>query len=452
MTKPVEKDSIVREKIIDISHEGKGIIKVDGYTVFVKDGLIDDIVDVKITKAKKNYGFGEILNIVEESKYRIKSKCKVSNECGGCQFQELEYKKQLEYKEEKVKNNLIRIGEIENPNINKIIGMEEPYRYRNNVQLPVGSYKKEPIIGYYKKGSKYIVDTDICLIQNEIADRAIEVLRDFMKKNSIEGYNERNNTGIIKHLVVRTAEKTKDTMIVLVVNKKLPKADELVKIFLEKIKEIKTIIVNINKEDNTLLYGNKSEILYGDGYIEDTVGELKFNISPKSFFQVNSVQTEKLYGKVKEYLNLNGDEVLIDLYCGIGTIGMYLSDSCKKIIGVEFVKESIEDGKKNLILNNINNMEFIEGLAEDILPKLVEENIKIDALVVDPPRKGLDEKVVEAILKLKPKKLVYVSCDPATLARDLKILKDNYNIKEVQPVDMFPMGVHVESLTLLMRD
>ncbi len=444
MEKKIEKDTIVRERIIDISHEGQGIIKSDGYTVFVKDGFIDDLVDVKITKTKKNFGFGEVVNIIEESKYKIESKCPVSNECGGCQFQELEYAKQLEYKEDKVRNNLMRIGEIDNPNVNEIIGMENPYRYRNNVQIPVKMSNNKAQIGYYKKGSNYIVDTNICIIQDEIADRAISVLRDFMNKNIEDGLK-------IKHLIVRTASKTKDTMIVLVVNKRIKNRDILVDLFVDNISEIKTIVLNINTEDKGILYGKKSEILFGNGYIEDTIGEYRYNISKESFFQVNSTQTEKLYGKVKEYLNLNGDETLIDLYCGIGTIGISLANTCKKVIGIDIVKEAIEDGKKNLKLNNINNMEFIQGLAEDILPKLVEDNTEIDALVVDPPRKGLDEKVVEAILKLKPKKLVYVSCDPSTLSRDLKALKEIYNIKEVQPIDMFAMGVHVECVVFMER-
>lgn len=453
MSKPVKRNDLVREKIIDISHEGQGVIKVDGYTVFVEDGLIGDLVDVEITNTRKNFGFGKVVKVIEESKYRIESKCKVSKACGGCQFQELDYRSQLEYKEDKVRNNLVRIGNIENPNINKIIGMDNPYRYRNNVQIPVGTYKNKASIGYYKKGTNTIVGTDKCIIQDKIADKAIKILREFMDKYSIQGYDSKKHRGMIRHLVVRTAEKTKDTMIVLVTNsKKLPNKNILVDMLTENIKEVKTIINNINEEATNMVFGDRSEILFGEGYIIDRIGELEFNISAESFFQINSIQTEKLYAKVKEYLDLDGKETLIDLYCGIGTIGMYLADSCKKVVGIEMMKESIEDGEKNLELNNIKNMEFLEGHAENVFPRLVEEGIEVDGLVVDPPRKGLDLEVVNAIIKLKPEKLVYVSCNSATLARDLKLLKEVYRVKEVQPVDMFPQTTHVESVVLLEKE
>ena len=450
MTKPVKRQDIVRERIIDISHQGQGVIKVDGYTVFVEDGLIDDLVDVEITNARKNFGFGKVVEVVEESEHRIESKCEVSHECGGCQFQELDYKKQLEYKEDMVKNNLMRIGNIENPPMENIIGMDEPYRYRNNVQIPVGMSRGYPLIGYYKKGSNYIVDTDTCKIQDEIADRAIKVLREFMMEYGVQGYNHKHRRGMIRHMVVRTAEKTKDTMIVIVTNShKLPNKNIMVDMFTEAIPEIKSIVNNVNTEDTNMVLGDSQEVLFGEGHIKDTIGELTFRISPQSFFQINSVQTEKLYGKVKDYLDLDGSETLVDLYCGIGTIGMYLADSCSQVIGIETMKESIKDGEKNLKLNSIDNMEFLEGNAENVFPKLVEDGVEVDALVVDPPRKGLDEEVVEAILELQPEKFVYVSCESATLARDLERLEEVYRVGKVQPVDMFPHTTHVESVVLL---
>lgn len=450
MTKPVEKDQVVRERIVDISHEGQGVIKVDGYTVFVEDGLIDDLVDVRITKARKNFGFARVVDVVEESPYRIESKCPVSKECGGCQFQELDYKKQLEYKEDLVRNNLMRIGNIENPPVKETIGMDHPYRYRNNVQVPVGMSQGYPLIGYFKKGSNYIVDTDACIIQDEIVDRAIGVLREFMMEYGVQGYNSKNKRGMIRHLVVRTSEKTKDTMIVVVTNShKLPNKETMVNMFTEAIPEVKSIVNNVNTEASNMVFGDRSEVLYGEGFIIDTIGDLDFRISPESFFQINSVQTEKLYGKVKEYLDLRGDETLIDLYCGIGTIGMYLADSCERVLGIEMMKESIKDGQKNLKLNKIDNMDFLEGQAENVFPRLVEEGIEVDALVVDPPRKGLDEVVVEAIMELRPEKLVYVSCEPSTLARDLDRLKEVYSIEKVQPVDMFPHTIHVENVVKL---
>lgn len=450
MTRPVEKDEIVRVRIIDISHEGKGIAKVEGYTIFVEGGTIDELVDIKIVKTKKNFGFARVVDLVEESKYKIEAKCRLAGRCGGCDFQDLDYKRQLKYKEDKVKNNIARIGEIEDLAIEDILGMEEPYHYRNNVQIPVSSHKGVPVIGYYKKGSKQVVDTDYCNIQDDIANRAVKVLREYMMDFSVQGFDRKTNKGNVKHLIVRTAEKTKDTMIVLVTHKdSLVEKDSLVDRFTREIPELKSLIHNVNKKDTGRVLGPESKTIFGDNHIVDSIGDLQFKISKESFFQVNPVQTEKLYQKVEEYLELEGGETLVDLYCGIGTIGMYLSKSARHIIGIEAVGQSVRDAKKNMKLNNISNMEFIEGLAEDVFSKLVADEIEIDALVVDPPRKGLDMEVIESIKSLKPKKLVYVSCEPSTLARDLKELKEVYKVSALQPVDMFPQTVHVESVCKL---
>ena len=450
--KPVEKNQLVRGKVVDISHEGKAVVKIDGYTVFTDGGIPGDTVDLRIKKAKKNFGLGKTEKIVFKSDQRIRSNCSYSDRCGGCQLQEMDYQAQLDYKKAKIESDLYKFAEILHPQIEDTIGMEEPFNYRNNVQIPVGDFEGKPIIGYFKKGSNSIVDIDKCVIGDRLADQVIEVVRDFMERYSIRGYNPRQHKGIIRHIVVRTNYK-KEAMVVIVTNsKKLEKAEVLLEMLKERVEGLVSLVHNINMEKTNLTLGSKNIVLYGKGKLEDKIGELKFEISPESFFQVNRIQTEKMYSKVKEYLDLKGNETVVDLYCGIGTIGMYLADRAQKIIGIELVKESILDGRRNMALNNIGNMTFIEGYAEAVFPELVKDSIEVDALVVDPPRKGMDQDLIEAIKDLAPKKLVYVSCNPATLARDLKDLKSVYKIDKIQPIDMFPHTIHVETVVLLERE
>lgn len=450
--KPVVKDQLVRERVVDMSHEGNGVIKIDNYTIFVENCIVGDLVDARITRAKKNFGLARAENIVEESAYRIRSKCPYSDQCGGCQLQDMSYEGQLIYKREKIKSDLYKFGHIDNIEVPPIVGMEHPYNYRNNVQLPVTSFKGKPVIGYFKKSSKFVVDIDTCLIQNPLVDEVIEVLRDFMEAYSLEGYNARLHKGLIRHLVVRTNQDN-EAMVILVTNsRKIPYEDELVKMFRDRIVGLKTLVHNINMERTSLSLARESRVLYGDGKLIDRIGDLEFEISPESFFQVNALQTERLYERVRDYLDLDGSEKLVDLYCGIGTIGIYLADKAKHVKGIELVPKAVENANRNKELNSIDNIDFIQGDAEEVFTDLVNKGIEVDALVVDPPRKGLDQDLIASILKLKPKKIAYVSCNPSTLARDLKELKEVYRIEKIEGVDMFPHTVHVETVVLLEKE
>lgn len=436
MEVPVMVGDIVEGEIVDISHKGGGIVKVNNFTIFLDKGLIGDVLNFKVIKIKKSYGMGKTLDIIKPSKHRINPKCSVSDKCGGCQFQSFDYKAQLEWKREKVKNDLTKIAGLEDIHINNTIGMDYPYRYRNNVQIPVEICNGKALIGFYEQGSKKIVDTDNCIVQSETGDEIIRILKEFIEKY---------NTTTIRHLGIRT-NKDNDTMIILVTpSRKLPHSDDLIKTIINKCPNVVSIYQNINKRKGPVVYGNKFIKLHGKDKIIEYIGDLKFNISPNSFFQINSIQTEVLYKKAIEYLDLSGNETVFDLYCGIGTISLFLSKGAKKVYGIEVVKEAIQDAKENAKLNDIDNVDFIHGTSEEIFPKLIEKGIKVDKLVLDPPRKGCDQKVLDTIIEIQPKTVVYVSCNPSTLARDVGYLVEKgYKVEEVQPVDMFPWTGHVE--------
>ncbi|SCG83822.1 putative RNA methyltransferase [Proteiniborus sp. DW1] len=450
---PVNKNDIIEGEIIDISHEGKGVIKLEGYTIFTEGGLIGDKVAVKITEIKKKYSLGKTIKIIVPSKYRVDSKCDISEYCGGCPLQGLDYKMQLEFKTNKVKNDLRKIGGLDDVVIHHIIGMDNPNRYRNKVQIPVGIENGEAIIGFYKKGSHNIVNLHTCNIQHDVVDKVIEVIREYIDEFKIEPYDNRAGNGLLRHIIVKNSFKTRDTMVVLVTNGNiLPYSSELVKMLKNKIPELRSVIQNINTKKTNLVMGTKSYVIYGKDKIVDYIGELKFNISAESFFQVNPIQTEVLYNKALEYADLKGDEVVFDIYCGIGTISLFLAKKAKKVYGIESVSQAVKDAKENARINGIGNVEFHCGNAEDIFPKLYEKGIKADVVVVDPPRKGCEPKVIETITKMKPEKVIYISCNPSTLARDLKMLSENgFKVLECQPVDMFPHTVHVECVVLMSR-
>ena len=429
--------------IIDINTEGMGVGKYEGFTFFVENSTIGDRVKLEVTKLKKNFGIGKAIEILESSPYRVESKCDFFPKCDGCQLHNLDYEKQLELKRDMLKNNLERIGKIENVKINKTIGMDNPYRYRNKANFKIDKFGN---IGYFKRGSNKLVPIDRCIIQNEITDEIIDNFKEFFKKHG---------NGGIKDIVIRTTKDGK-SMVIMVTQTKgtVPNVCQTLgtgpSVWEKGLTTVVSIYQNINPKNNSAIMGSKDIKLYGEDKIIDTIGEYKFYISPKSFFQVNPIQTEVLYNKVVEYLDLKGDEVVADLYCGIGTISLYISKYAKKVYGVEIVKDAIEDANENLKLNNVDNVEFIHGKSEEVLPKLNEKNIKIDAIVVDPPRKGLDKSLIEAIIKANPQKIVYVSCNPSTLARDLEYLvAGGYMVEEVQPVDMFPQTTHVESIILM---
>ena len=450
MSEALEKGTIVETKIIDISHEGKGVAKVDGLTVFIDGGTIGDTVKAEITQMKKNFAFGKTLEIIKPSRYRVESNCKTSEDCGGCQLRELDYEKQLKLKTDKVKNDFERIGKLKNVLIHDTIGMNKPVRYRNKAQVPVG----ENHIGFYKKGSNSIVDTDECVIQSKETEKVIAIIREFMKKYDVSGYSKRTSRGTIRHIVTRISFKTKDMMVIIVTNThKLPHKEELIEMIRTQMPNVKSIIQNVNDKKTNLVMGEKNKIIYGHGKIIDYIGELQFKISPNSFFQVNPKQTQLLYEKALKFADLKKDDTVFDIYSGIGSLSLFLSKKAKKVYGVEVVKEAIEDARENAKLNNIKNVEFFEGTAESVLAQFCEEGKFANVVVLDPPRKGCETEVLESIVKLSPDRIVYVSCNPSTLARDLQYLSENgFTVKEAQPVDMFAGSVHVETVVLIEKN
>lgn len=448
---PVKINNTYEIEIIDLNHKGQGVAKIDGFTIFLDRGIPGDIGKAKILSVKKNYGVGKFISIDEKSKDRIEAICEIEHECGGCQIQSIDYNKQLEIKKNIVINNIKRIGGLENVLIHDTIGMENPYRYRNKAQFPVKSSDNKIDIGFYKINTHEIVDTEKCYIQHDVNDEVTKLIKEYMIKFNVSGYDEKSGKGIIRHILTKTSFKTNDVMVVIITNgSKLPHKEELIEILTNNIKSIKSIVQNINTKRNNVILGDKSKTLWGEGKIIDYISDLKFNISPQSFFQVNPIQTEVLYNKALEYANLIGDETVFDIYCGIGTISLFLAKKAKKVYGIEVVEKAIEDAKENARINNISNAEFYAGKAEEVFPKLYKEGIKADVIVVDPPRKGCEESVLETIVKMNPSKVVYVSCNPSTLARDLKYLDENgYKTVEVQSVDMFPHTMHVETVVLI---
>lgn len=452
----VEKDNEYILNIEALGYEGEGIAKIDGYPVFISGALIGEKVKVNIIKVKKNFAYGKLIEILEESPERRESKCSSYNMCGGCTLQHLSYEGQLDYKFSRVKDCIRKIGGLDESIVNYPIGMDGIYRYRNKVQFPVGLVNGKLSIGFFSEKSHEIIDMDTCLLQDEESERIVSIIRNWMNEYSImpakkDGKLFKN--GLVRHIVIRKAFKTDEVMVILVTtNKKIPYVNELIDSLNSNNNSIKSIVQNINDKDTNLVMGEKCITLWGSDYICDYIGEYKFNISPLSFFQVNPVQTEVLYNKALEYADLNGDEIVFDAYCGTGTISLFLSQKAKKVYGVEIIPQAIDNAKVNAEINNINNAEFFVGKSEEIIPKLIDDGIIPDVIVVDPPRKGCDSKLLDALGKAKPKKIVYVSCDPSTLARDLKYLEEQgYKTVEVQPVDMFPMTKHVETVVLMSR-
>ncbi|PYG89382.1 23S rRNA (uracil1939-C5)-methyltransferase [Ruminiclostridium sufflavum DSM 19573] len=451
--KILSKSEIYTINITGLTHEGQGVGKLDGFVVFVDGALEGETVDVKLIKQTKSYAVGTIVDIHRLSEKRAEPFCPAFGRCGGCSVQHMSYDAQLEFKTDTVRQNLKRIGGLENVQVYNTIGMEKPFHYRNKVQYPVGSCGADVKIGFYEKGSHNIIESMECNIQPRESSDISEVVRGFFASRRISIYNEKTGKGFLRHVMVRIGFKTNELMVVLVVNgKKIPKAEELVRLLCERYENIKSIIVNVNTRSTNIILGDKNTCIYGQEYISDYIGKYRFNISPFSFFQVNPVQTEVLYSKALEYAGLTGNETVFDLYCGIGTISLFLSEKAKKVIGVEVVREAIDDAKKNAELNGIANVEFLAGEAEVVIPKLYDEGIRADVVVVDPPRKGCEEVLLKTLVAMKPARIVYVSCNPSTLARDLKFLCENgFEVKEVQPVDMFPWTGHVEAIILMTK-
>lgn len=529
----MKKNDICTVEIVDMSFQGEGIGKFEGYTLFVKDAVVGDVVRAKVTKAKKSYGYARLEELLAASPYRVEPPCPQHRRCGGCQLQGLSYEKQLELKENKVKSDLERIGGLSDVPVRPIIGMEQPIRYRNKAQYPVGRDKDGNLVaGFYAGRTHSIIDSEECFLGQTVNGEILRAVKAYMKECHVQPYDEQDGSGLVRHVMIRsgkaekaedgvsdeaetslysegpgaeqsTAEKTETTetalhperadeaarpgdgagpgageetlhseradeaarpedgagqstaeiMVCLVTNgNKLPKSDVLIE-KLRNIPAVVSIMQNVNCEQTNVILGTQVRTLWGKPAICASIGNLRFFVSPLSFFQINPVQTERLYGKALEYAGLTGNEIVWDLYCGIGTISLFLAQNAKQVYGVEIVPQAIEDARRNAVANGISNAQFFVGKAEEVVPrKYAEEGISADVVVVDPPRKGCDETLLATIIKMAPARVVYVSCDPATLARDVKYLAANgYEVKEVTPVDMFPMTVHVETVVLLSK-
>ena len=458
-----KKNDVVNIKIIDMDEKGQGIGKVEGFTLFVKDTVIGDVAEVKVMKTKKTYGFAKLMKIITPSADRIEPACPHARACGGCQLQEMSYDAELHFKENKVKNNLIRLGGFREEFIESIkepiVGMNPCFRYRNKAQYPVGVDKEgNPIVGFYAGHTHDIIANTDCLLGREVNQKILRIILDFLKKEKIKPYNETTNVGLFRHVLIREGFKSGEIMVCFVVNgKSFPKEKELCEKLISEVPEIASICLNVNEEKTNVIMGNSTRVLWGKETISDTLGEVKFNISARSFYQVNPIKAEKLYSKALEYANLSGKESVWDLYCGIGTISLFLARNAGKVYGVEIIPEAIEDAKENALANGITNAEFFVGKAEEVLPEFYSgkndsDMLHPDVIVVDPPRKGCDEKCLETMLLMEPDRIVYVSCDSATLARDLKILcEEKYELKAWQVYDQFCKTVHCETVALLSK-
>lgn len=446
------KNDLVTLEIEDCGIDGEGIGKADGFTVFVKDAVIGDTVTAKIIKAKKNYGYGRLMEVLKPSPYRVEPKCEFARQCGGCQLQALSYEQQLVFKTNKVKGHLERIGGFTDIPMEPIIGMDELFHYRNKAQFPVGRNKEGKIVtGFYAGRTHNIIENRDCALgvaeNKEVLDRVIA----HMEKYGIEPYNEATGKGLVRHVLIRYGYFTKEVMVCLILNgNKIPKEELLVKSLCE-IPGMTSITINVNKKHSNVILGEEIRLLWGQEYITDRIGDISYQISPLSFYQVNPMQTQKLYAKALEYADLHGEETVWDLYCGIGTISLFLAQKAKFVRGVEIVPAAIENAKENAKLNGLENTEFFVGKAEEVLPREYKKNgVYADVIVVDPPRKGCDETLLETMVEMNPDRIVYVSCDSATLARDLKYLCERgYELRKVCPVDQFGMTVHVETVVLL---
>lgn len=475
---PVEKNDEVVIDIVGMNHDGEGVGRAEGYTLFVAGALPGEKVRVKVLKTKKQYGYGKLLELVEASPDRIAAPCPIFDKCGGCQLQHMDYAAQLAWKRQLVVDNLTRIGKLQvlgepklrhgdsqesveaapseagssqGIQVHATLGMNEPWRYRNKAQVPIGVTEGGLVGGFYARGSHRIIDMEACLIQHESNDEVVARVKAIGRKLGISAYDEETGKGLLRHVVVKVAFRTGEMMIVLVTNgDKIPHADEWIGAIREQLPSVVSICQNVNTKQTNVIFGDVTRVLWGREVIYDYIGDVKFAISARSFYQVNPAQTEVLYGKTVEYARLTGKETVIDAYCGIGTISLFLAQHAGKVYGVEIVPEAIEDARRNAELNGMSNVTFEVGATEDVIPAWKEQGIEADVIVVDPPRKGCDPKLLETILEMKPERVVYVSCNPSTLARDLRVLEDGgYRTVEVTPVDMFPHTVHVESVAWL---
>ncbi|MCI2774966.1 23S rRNA (uracil(1939)-C(5))-methyltransferase RlmD [Staphylococcus petrasii] len=449
----LKKNDIKQGHVVDLTHEGHGVVKFDRYPVFIPNALINEEIEFKIIKVKKNFAIGKLLEVKKASEDRVEPPCKYYWKCGGCQLQHMTYEAQLAMKKKQVVNLFHRKAQFNETLINDTIGMEDPWRYRNKSQLPIGKDKdNHTIMGYYRQRSHDIIDMDSCLIQDQQHQEIMNHVKQWLNDFNISIYNERTKKGLLRHLVIRTGHYTDEMMVIFVTNgSKFKQAQLLVEQLTHTFPNITSIKQNINDSHSNVIMGQQSITLYGKDKIIDSLSDITFKISDQSFYQINSSQTEKLYGKAIEYAQLNGQETVLDTYCGIGTIGLYMAPVAKHVYGVEVVPSAIKDAKQNATLNGFDNTTFVCGKAEEVIIEWKQQGIKPDVVMVDPPRKGCDETFLQTLLALNPKRIVYISCNPSTQQRDAQILASSYDLKEITPVDMFPQTTHIETVALFER-
>lgn len=448
---PVQKNETLTVTIEDLTHEGAGVAKVNGYALFIPQALPGETVDIKVVKTKAGYGYGRLLQVQTKSEHRVEPPCPIFYKCGGCQIQHMDYSAQLAYKQKQVKDVMDRVAKLPNVPVRPVIGMDDPWRYRNKSQVPVAFQQGDLVAGFYAKRSHSIVDMDQCIIQHKENDIVVQTVKQLAKELRIPAYEEQSHQGVLRHIVARYGKTTGQVMVVLVTKeKKLPHKEAFISGIRKHVPGVVSIVQNINNKRTNVIFGQQTEVLWGEHYLYDEINGIQFAISARSFYQVNPEQTNRLYSKALEYADLTGNETVIDAYCGIGTISLFLAKKARHVYGVEIVPEAIKDAKRNAKLNQITNATFAVGEAEKVIPRWHDQGIDADVIVVDPPRKGCDEALLRTMIEMKPKRIVYVSCNPGTLARDLRILEDGgFKTEEVTPVDMFPQTTHVEAVASL---
>ncbi|MGX5790898.1 23S rRNA (uracil(1939)-C(5))-methyltransferase RlmD [Staphylococcus equorum] len=449
----IQKNEVIEGKVIDLTHEGHGVVKLDRYPIFVPNALINETIEFKVIKVKKNFAIGKLLEIKKESEERVEPPCVYYHKCGGCQLQHMTYQAQLNMKKEQVVNLFHRKADFKDTIIHDTIGMDNPWFYRNKSQVPVGKNNENKVItGFYRQRSHDIIDMDECLIQDNMHQDVLNQLKLWFNELNISIYNERKKQGLMRHVIIRTGHHSRELMVVFVTNgKKFKQSDVLTEKLVAAFPEIVSVKHNVNDTHSNVIMGETSYTLYGKDEIQDTLSDVTFKISDQSFYQINSIQTEKLYQRAIEYAELKGEETILDTYCGIGTIGLYMAPKAQHVYGVEIVPEAIADAKQNATLNQFENTTFVCGKAEEVILKWKAQGIKPDVVMVDPPRKGCDETFLETLLELNPRKIVYISCNPSTQQRDAQQLAQQYKLTQITPVDMFPHTTHVETVAQFER-
>ncbi|MBI5974743.1 23S rRNA (uracil(1939)-C(5))-methyltransferase RlmD [Staphylococcus canis] len=449
----VEKNQIYEGKVIDLTHEGHGVIKIDRYPIFVPMSLIDELITFKVIKVKKNFAIGKLIEVKVKSDSRVEAPCPYYSKCGGCQLQHLSYEAQLAMKREQVVNLFERKGQFENVKIHDTVGALDPWRYRNKSQIPVGLTKEGQVkMGFYRQRSHDIIDIDHCMIQYETQDEIMQFLKRLIDSYQIKPYQEVKHKGLLRHIVIRKGYYSQEVMIIFVINgNQLPHQNDIIEAIVSQFPNVTSIKVNQNKEKSNVIMGKTSHTIYGKDVITDQLNDTHFEISDLSFYQINVPQTQKLYNIAKDYAHLTGEEIVLDTYCGIGTISLMMAPYAKHVYGVEVVEAAIDNAKQNAQKNYITNTTFEVGASEDVMIRWKNQGIQPDVVTIDPPRKGCDPVFIETLLELEPKRIVYVSCNPSTQLRDVQMLSDKYQLIEITPVDMFPQTTHVETVALLVK-